>query len=154
MSMQTFAPCMFAGLVVILLLGFPVAFSLAALGVGCGAIAITNGWFPAQFMSAIPLNVFGILSNELLLAIPFFTLMGSILEKCGLVNCVEGLDTFFYGNAFNPSTIGSLRRITSESSKSVWAAPTPSMQVASSAAAAYCRSDIPRVPETLLRSCA
>jgi tripartite ATP-independent transporter DctM subunit len=98
MSMETFAPLMFAGLVAILLIGFPVAFSLAALGVGCGAIAILNGWFTPQFIAAIPLNVFGILSNELLLAIPFFTLMGSILEKCGLAE--DMLDSM--GQLFGP----------------------------------------------------
>ncbi|MBB5206313.1 tripartite ATP-independent transporter DctM subunit [Inhella inkyongensis] len=84
MSMENFAPLMFAGLVIILLLGFPVAFSLAALGLGCGYFAVWMGWFPASFMGNLPMNVFGILSNDLLLAIPFFTLMGSVLEKCGL----------------------------------------------------------------------
>jgi tripartite ATP-independent transporter DctM subunit len=84
MSMENFAPLMFAGLIFIMLIGFPVAFSLAALGLLCAFIAIQAGWFQPEFMSALPLNVFGILSNDLLLAIPFFTLMGSILEKCGL----------------------------------------------------------------------
>lgn len=98
MSMETFAPLMFAGLVAVLLIGFPVAFSLAALGIACGSFAIWNGWFPATFISAVPLNVFGILSNELLLAIPFFTLMGAILEKCGLAE--DMLDSM--GQLFGP----------------------------------------------------
>ncbi|TWO65524.1 TRAP transporter large permease subunit [Caenimonas sedimenti] len=84
MTMANFAPLMFAGLIFIMLIGFPVAFSLSALGLMCGFYAIEMGWFPASFMANLPLNVFGILSNELLLAIPFFTLMGAILEKCGL----------------------------------------------------------------------
>lgn len=84
MSMESFPPLMFAGLILVMLIGFPVAFSLAALGLLCGFYAITMGWFPAAFMANLPLNVFGILSNELLLAIPFFTLMGAVLEKCGL----------------------------------------------------------------------
>ena len=84
MTMQEFAPLMFAGLIIIMLIGFPVAFSLAALGLGSGYFAVYMGWFPQSFMSALPLNVFGILSNDLLLAIPFFTLMGTILERCGL----------------------------------------------------------------------
>ena len=84
MTLENFPPVMFAGLIIIMLIGFPVAFSLAALGLLCGFYAITMGWFPAGFMANLPLNVFGILSNELLLAIPFFTLMGAILEKCGL----------------------------------------------------------------------
>ena len=84
MQMESFAPYMFAGLVFIMLIGFPVAFSLAALGLASGFFAIEMGWFPASFMANLPLNVFGILSNDLLLAIPFFTFMGAILEKCGL----------------------------------------------------------------------
>ncbi|MFT4268059.1 MAG: TRAP transporter large permease subunit [Xenophilus sp.] len=84
MHMENFAPLMFAGLVIIMLIGFPVAFSLAALGLFSGFVAIEMGWFPVNFMANLPLNVFGILSNETLLAIPFFTLMGAVLEKCGL----------------------------------------------------------------------
>ena len=98
MTMENFAPLMFGGLVVVLLIGFPVAFSLSALGVLCGFIAIEMGWFPPEFMAALPLNVFGILSNELLLAIPFFTLMGSVLEKCGLAE--DMLDSM--GQLFGP----------------------------------------------------
>ncbi|KQP35627.1 TRAP transporter large permease subunit [Pseudorhodoferax sp. Leaf274] len=98
MHMENFAPLMFAGLVVIMLIGFPVAFSLAALGLFSGFIAIEMGWFPANFMANLPLNVFGILSNETLLAIPFFTLMGAILEKCGLAE--DMLDSM--GQLFGP----------------------------------------------------
>ena len=102
MSMESFAPLMFAGLILIMLIGFPVAFSLSALGLLCGFIAIQMGWFTPEFMSALPLNVFGILSNELLLAIPFFTLMGSILEKCGLAE--DMLDSM--GQLFGPARGG------------------------------------------------
>ncbi len=98
MTMEHFAPVMFAGLIVIMLIGFPVAFSLAALGLFSGFFAIEMGWFPASFMANLPLNVFGILSNELLLAIPFFTLMGAVLEKCGLAE--DMLDSM--GQLFGP----------------------------------------------------
>ncbi len=97
-SMEQFPPLMFAGLIVIMLIGFPVAFSLAALGLGCGLFAISQGWFPPEFMAALPQNVFGILSNDLLLAIPFFTLMGALLEKCGLAE--DMLDSM--GQLFGP----------------------------------------------------
>lgn len=84
-TVDMLAPAMFAGLVIIMLLGFPVAFSLAALGFGFAFLAIHLGIFPAEFITNIPLSIFGnTLSNELLLAIPFFTFMGAILEKCGL----------------------------------------------------------------------
>lgn len=98
MQMENFAPLMFAGLIFIMLIGFPVAFSLAALGMGSGLIAIQMGWFPISFMSNLPLNMFGILSNDLLLAIPFFTFMGAILEKCGLAE--DMLDSM--GQLFGP----------------------------------------------------
>ena len=98
MQMENFAPFMFAALVFVMLIGFPVAFSLAALGLVSGFYAIEIGWFPAGFMANLPLNVFGILSNDLLLAIPFFTFMGAILERCGLAE--DLLDSF--GQLFGP----------------------------------------------------
>lgn len=84
MTMEHFPPIMFGGLIVFMLIGFPVAFSLAALGLASGFFAIHMGWFPAAFMGNLPISIFSILNNELLLAIPFFTFMGTILEKCGL----------------------------------------------------------------------
>ncbi|MEK8030827.1 TRAP transporter large permease subunit [Ideonella sp. DXS29W] len=96
--MENFPPLMFAGLIIVMLIGFPVAFSLAALGLACGVYAVQMGWFPAEFMSALPQNVFGILSNDLLLAIPFFTMMGALLEKCGLAE--DMLDSM--GQLFGP----------------------------------------------------
>jgi tripartite ATP-independent transporter DctM subunit len=98
MTVEQFAPLMFLGLILVMLIGFPVAFSLGALGLFCGFFAIHMGWFPANFLGNLPLNVFGILSNELLLAIPFFTLMGAILEKCGLAE--DMLDSM--GQLFGP----------------------------------------------------
>ncbi|MBV8503843.1 MAG: TRAP transporter large permease subunit, partial [Paucibacter sp.] len=98
MSMEHFPALMFAGLIVVMLIGFPVAFSLAALGLACGFYAVSQGWFPLTFMTSLPHNIFGILSNDLLLAIPFFTLMGSLLEKCGLAE--DMLDSM--GQLFGP----------------------------------------------------
>ena len=98
MDMASFPPIMFAGLVLVMVIGFPVAFSLAALGLACGVFAVLQGWFPASFMGNLPLNVLGILSNDLLLAIPFFTLMGAVLEKCGLAE--DMLDSM--GQLFGP----------------------------------------------------
>lgn len=96
MTAEQFAPVMFGALVATMLVGFPVAFSLAALGLACGLIAIAAGWFPAAFLGNLPLNLYGILSNELLLAIPFFTLMGAILEKCGLAeDLLESMGQLF-----------------------------------------------------------
>ncbi len=94
--MDVMAPAMFAALVVFLLLGLPVAFSLAALGLVSGLVAIELDLFPAQFMANLPLRVFGIVANELLLSIPFFTLMGAILERSGLAeDLLEGFAQLF-----------------------------------------------------------
>ena len=98
MHMENFSPILFGALVITMLIGFPVAFSLAALGLISGFFAINMGWFPVSFMSNLPLNMFGILSNDLLLAIPFFTFMGTILEKCGLAE--DMLDSM--GQLFGP----------------------------------------------------
>jgi tripartite ATP-independent transporter DctM subunit len=96
MTMQAMAPLMFAGLICIMLVGFPVAFSLAALGLGFGFLAIYLGYFPSGFLANIPLAIFNTLSNDLLLAIPFFTFMGAILERCGLAeDLLEGTGQLF-----------------------------------------------------------
>jgi TRAP-type mannitol/chloroaromatic compound transport system permease large subunit len=76
-----FVPVMFAGLLFFLLLGFPVAFSLAATGLFFGLLGMELSLFPSNLFQALPLRVIGIMQNDTLLAIPFFTLMGIILER-------------------------------------------------------------------------
>lgn len=89
-------PLMFGGLVLFLLVGFPAAFSLAAVGLFFGFLSIELGLFPEAYLFNLPLRVFNILSNDLLLAIPFFTLMGAILERCGLAeDLLEGTGQLF-----------------------------------------------------------
>src|SRR5262247_238281 len=97
--LEMMPPLMFCGLVLFMLIGYPVAFSLAAVGLVFGFLSINLGFFGLNFMQAIPGRVFGsILSNELLLAIPFFTFMGAILERCGLAE--DMLDSM--GQLFGP----------------------------------------------------
>ncbi len=78
---NNFVPVLFAGLLGFLLMGFPVAFSLAATGLAFGFLGMEIGLFHETLFQALPLRVLGIMSNETLLAIPFFTLMGIILER-------------------------------------------------------------------------
>src|SRR5437660_8675501 len=78
------APIMFASLVVFLLLGYPVAFSLAANGLIYALVGIELGLFRPDFLQALPERVYGVMNNETLLAIPFFTFMGLILERSGM----------------------------------------------------------------------
>ncbi len=92
------APIMFAGLIVFLLLGYSVAFSLAACGLLFGYIGVELGMLPASLLQALPLRIFGILKNDTLLAIPFFTFMGLILERSGMAE--DLLDTV--GQLFGP----------------------------------------------------
>jgi TRAP-type mannitol/chloroaromatic compound transport system permease large subunit len=85
------APIMFAALVVFLLLGYPVAFALAANGLIFGLIGIKLGLFHQDFLQALPERIYGTMANDVLLAIPFFTFMGLILERSGMAE--DLLDT-------------------------------------------------------------
>ncbi|HZY20444.1 MAG TPA: TRAP transporter large permease subunit [Ramlibacter sp.] len=95
---QNLAPIMFGGLIIFLLLGFPVAFSLGACGLFFGFIGIELGVLPESLLQALPLRINGIMQNDTLLAIPFFTLMGLILERSGMAE--DLLDTI--GQLFGP----------------------------------------------------
>ncbi len=95
---QNFVPLMFFGLLLFLLTGFPVAFALAATGLSFGVLGIEAGLFPPTLFQALPLRIFGIMQNDTLLAIPFFTFMGIILEKSGMAE--DLLETI--GQVFGP----------------------------------------------------
>jgi len=88
---QNLAPLMFLGLIFFLLYGFPVAFALGACGLFFGLIGIELGLLAPVFFQALPLRIFGIMQNETLLAVPFFTLMGLVLERSGMAE--DLLDT-------------------------------------------------------------
>jgi TRAP-type mannitol/chloroaromatic compound transport system permease large subunit len=81
---EYFVPLLFAGLLLFLITGFPVAFSLAATGLFFGFLGMEAGMFPPSLFQALPLRIFGIMQNDTLLAIPFFTFMGIILERSGM----------------------------------------------------------------------
>ena len=85
------APIMFGSLVVVLLLGYPAAFSLGAVGLIFALIGIELGLFAPDFLQALPERVYGVMSNDTLLAIPFFTFMGLVLERSGMAE--DLLDT-------------------------------------------------------------
>ncbi|HEY1325539.1 MAG TPA: TRAP transporter large permease subunit [Casimicrobiaceae bacterium] len=85
------APLMFVGLIVVLLLGFPVAFSLGAVGVAFALVGIHLGLLDTSLLQALPERVFGVMANDTLLAVPFFTFMGLILERSGMAE--DLLDT-------------------------------------------------------------
>src|ERR1700747_1321905 len=95
---ENMAPLMFGGMVLFMLIGYPAAFSLAATGLFFGFIGIELGLISPDFLGNLTYQLFGIISNDLLLAIPFFTFMGAILERCGLAE--DLLDSI--GQLFGP----------------------------------------------------
>src|SRR5215213_1659287 len=95
---QNLAPIMFAALVVFLLLGYPVAFALAANGLLFFVLAVELAPYAPDvirldwpLLQALPERVYQTMSNEVLLAVPFFTFMGLILERSGMAE--DLLDT-------------------------------------------------------------
>ncbi len=92
------APIMFASLVVFLILGYPAAFSLAAVGlvffvIGVEVAPLSHGEISLYWplLQSLPERIYGIMNNEVLLAIPFFTFMGLVLERSGMAE--DLLDT-------------------------------------------------------------
>ncbi len=99
------APIMFASLIVFLLLGYPVAFALAANGllffwIGVELAPYSGGSINLSWplLNALPDRFWGVMSNDTLLAIPFFTFMGIVLERSGMAE--DLLDTI--GQLFGP----------------------------------------------------
>ena len=85
------APIMFGSLVIMLLLGYPAAFSLGAVGLSYALVGIGLGEFRPDFLQALHERVYGVMNNDTLLAIPFFTFMGLVLERSGMAE--DLLDT-------------------------------------------------------------
>src|SRR5438094_1909175 len=98
MLIANLGPLMFAALVVLLLLGYPVAFALAANGLLFGWLAIDLGLLKPELLQALPQRAFAIMRNDTLLSIPFFTFMGLILERSGMAE--DLLETI--GQMFGP----------------------------------------------------
>jgi TRAP-type mannitol/chloroaromatic compound transport system permease large subunit len=92
------APLMFASLIVVMLFGYPVAFALAASGIFFGLLGIELGLLQTSLFQALPQRVWAVMSNDTLLAVPFFTFMGLILERSGMAE--DLLDTI--GQLFGP----------------------------------------------------
>src|SRR3569833_1444073 len=89
-------PLMFGTMICFMVLGFPVAFSLSAVGLFFGNIGIETNHFDPSFLQALPFRFYGIISYDLLLSILFFTFMGAILERCGLAeDLLEGTGQLF-----------------------------------------------------------
>src|SRR5436853_3590716 len=92
------APLMFASLIVVMLFGYPVAFALAATGIFFGIMGVELGVLQPSLIRALPERMWAVMSNDTLLAVPFFTFMGLILERSGMAE--DLLDTV--GQLFGP----------------------------------------------------
>lgn len=75
---------MFAGVCGALLLGYPVAFTLAGVALLFASGGILTGNFDPALLKAMPERVYGTMSNQTLIAVPLFVLMGIMLERTGL----------------------------------------------------------------------
>ncbi|SMF10321.1 TRAP transporter large permease [Pseudogulbenkiania subflava] len=91
MNLEMMAPVMFGSLILFLLIGYPVAFALGAVGLLFSWIGIHFDLLRPELLQALPRQVFDIMKNDTLLAIPFFTFMGLILERSGMAE--DMLDT-------------------------------------------------------------
>ncbi|MEM7262452.1 MAG: TRAP transporter large permease subunit [Planctomycetota bacterium] len=84
MMVEWLAPIMFATLLVAIFSGYPVAFCLAGIALIFAAIGVSVGEFSWAFVSGFSNRVFSIMQNQVLLAVPFFIFMGTMLEKSKL----------------------------------------------------------------------
>ncbi len=96
--MEWVALFMFAAAVIVLLAGFPVAFSLGGIALIFAFTGVTLGAFDAAFLGTMPNRVFGIMSNETLMAVPLFVFMGVTLERAQIADSLlENLSALFGG---------------------------------------------------------
>jgi len=84
MSPELLGPLMFVVALILIFSGYPVAFSLGGTALLFAVIGIVTGYLDWSLMNAMPERIFGVMSNYVLLAIPFFIFMGTMLEKSKL----------------------------------------------------------------------
>ena len=95
--MEYLALFMFLAVCLLLMLGYPVAFTLAGTALAFAAGGILAGIFDAGFLSAMPGRLFGTISNTTLIAVPLFILMGTILEKSRVAEELLGSMASLFG---------------------------------------------------------
>jgi len=94
--MEWIALLLFIGVVLLLLAGFPVAFSLGGTALLFALGGVLGGSFEAAFLSALPSRIFGIMTNETLVAVPLFVFMGITLERARIAEeLLETLSALF-----------------------------------------------------------
>ncbi|MFU8764374.1 MAG: TRAP transporter large permease subunit, partial [Haliea sp.] len=89
---------MFAAICLLLMLGYPVAFTLAGTALAFAAIGVIAGHFDPAFLAALPARIFGTINNDTLIAVPLFILMGVILEKSRIAEQLLGTMSRSFGS--------------------------------------------------------
>lgn len=93
----TIALYLFACICLLLMLGFPVAFTLAGASLAFAAVGIIAGHFDPAFLAALPARIFGTINNDTLIAVPLFILMGVTLEKSRIAEQLLGTMSRSFG---------------------------------------------------------
>jgi tripartite ATP-independent transporter DctM subunit len=111
--MEWLALAMLGAAIVVLLLGYPVAFALAGTALATAAGAWLAGGFDWAFMGSLPSRVFGVMGNETLIAVPLFVFMGVTLERARLAEDLLGSMAALFGQlrgglAFSVVAVGTL----------------------------------------------
>jgi tripartite ATP-independent transporter DctM subunit len=96
LTVEWVALLLFLSVIVLLLAGFPVAFSLGGTALIFAFAGVLGGGFESAFLSGLPSRVFGIMNNETLLAVPLFVFMGVTLERARIAeDLLESLSSLF-----------------------------------------------------------
>jgi tripartite ATP-independent transporter DctM subunit len=94
--MEWIALLLFAAVIVFLMAGFPVAFTLAGTGLAFAFAGVFGGGFESAFLKGMPSRLFGIMSNDTLVAVPLFVFMGITLERARIAeDLLETLSSLF-----------------------------------------------------------
>lgn len=94
--MEWVALLLFLSVIMLLLAGFPVAFSLGGTALIFAFLGVVAGGFESAFLSALPSRIFGIMTNEILIAVPLFVFMGITLERARIAeDLLETLSALF-----------------------------------------------------------
>jgi tripartite ATP-independent transporter DctM subunit len=98
MNADPLAPLMFAVLFLLLFVGYPVAFVLGGVALVFGSLALLGDAITTDYLQLLPERVFGIMANQVLLAIPFFIFMGTMLERSRLAEDLLHTVGLLFGN--------------------------------------------------------
>ena len=94
--MEWIALLLFAVVIVLLLAGFPVAFSLGGTALLFALFGVLGGGFESAFLTSLPSRLFGIMTNETLVAVPLFVFMGITLERAQIAeDLLDSLSALF-----------------------------------------------------------